>query len=133
VPDNVCIPFFVTSDLSFRATAPVTGKRFVAPSGNRTGGPALSSDGENVYRMAHAGAGVKAFGVAKYDVASGARGPAYDTPGRVVPVTADGPIAAGAEVEVGAAGKAKTLGTGKAVGLCLTGASDGGDAEIKLY
>lgn len=133
MPDNVCTPFHMTSDLTFRATAAVTGKRFVAPSGNRTGGPGLSTDLENVYRMAHCPAGERSFGVSKYDVPIDEEGGAYGTPGRIVPVTATGAIAAGDEVEVGANGTATLLAAGVAVGLAMTAAVDGGDAEIKLY
>jgi hypothetical protein len=72
-------------------------------------------------------------GVAKYDAASGeivgvARGNS-----RVTHVTADGAIAAFAEVEVGTTGKAKTKTAGIAVGYALTAAADGADAEISLY
>lgn len=134
MPSNVMIQTGQTCDVTARASAAVTGKRMVAPSGNRTGGPALSTNTENVYTMAHAGAGAKAFGVAKYDAASGAEFGVIGTPGRRVIVTAGAAIAAGAEVEVGATGKVITLASGKAVGLCLSAAAgDLSDCEIKLY
>ena len=72
----------------------------------------------------------KALGVAAYDIANGARGPVIVE--GVVPVTASGSIAAGAQVEVAATGKVATLASGKAVGIALTGAADGDDAEILL-
>lgn len=111
-------------DITGRASATVTGKRFLKISGNRSGG--------NI-AVAPADAGGRACGVAKYDAASGeivgvARGNS-----RVIQVTADGAIAAFAEVEVGTAGKAKTVGTGAKVGYALTAAADGADAEISLY
>jgi hypothetical protein len=136
LPANVCTPNHVTSDVTFKATAAVTGKRFVAPSGNRTGGPGLSTDLENVYRMAHCAAGAKAFGVSKYDVALNAEGGAYGTPGRIVPVTCVSAVTAGQQVEVGAAGQAQPWGgtiATQPVGLALSGAAGGADAEIKLY
>lgn len=112
-------------DITGRATANVTGKRFLKISGNRGAGGNIS--------VAHADAAGKVCGVAKYDAPSGeivgvARGNS-----RVVEVTAEGAIAAGADVEVGTAGRAKTIAAGKAVGYALTGAVDGADAEISLY
>lgn len=134
MPSNVEIQTGETSDVTVKASAAITGKRMVAPSGNRSGGPALSTDLNNVYTMAHAGAGTKAFGVAKYDIASGALGGVIGTPGRRVIATAGAAIAAGAEVEVGTAGKVITLASGKPVGLCLSAAAgDLSDCEIKLY
>lgn len=111
-------------DITGRASAAVTGKRFLAITGNRSNG--------NI-AVAHATAAGRVCGVSKYDAASGeivgvARGNS-----RVTHVTADGAIAAFAEVEVGTAGKAKALASGKAVGYALTAAADGADAEISLY
>ena len=51
----------------------------------------------------------------------------------VIPVTAGAGITFGQEVEVGAAGKAVPLASGKAAGMCLSGATNGNDAIIKLY
>lgn len=111
-------------DITGRASAAITGKRFLAISGNRNGG--------NI-AVQHATAAGRVCGVSKYDAASGeivgvARGSS-----RVVRVTAEGTIAAFAEVEVGTAGKAKALASGKAVGYVLTAAADGADAEVSLY
>ncbi|MEB3021305.1 DUF2190 domain-containing protein [[Mycobacterium] crassicus] len=112
-------------DITGRATASVTGKRFLKISGNRTGTGNIA--------VAPADAAGRVCGVSKYDAASGeivgvARGNS-----RVTHVTADGAITAFAEVEVGTAGKAKALDSGKAVGYALTAAADGADAEISLY
>ncbi|WP_349318870.1 DUF2190 domain-containing protein [Mycolicibacterium canariasense] len=112
------------TDISGRAAVAVTGKRFLKISGNRSGG--------NI-AVAPADAGGRTCGVATFDAAVGAVVGIARGKDRVVPVTADGAIAAFAEVEVGAAGKAKTIGTGKAVGYALTAAADGADAEISLY
>lgn len=124
MPTNECTPYSETSDVTFLATAAVTGKRFVAISAARTG---------EQYRMAHAAAGTKATGVATYDVASGAYGSIVGTPGRVVPVTAGGAITAGAEVEVGTTGQAITYSSGIKVGQALDTGSNGNDVRVKLY
>jgi hypothetical protein len=81
MPSNVMTPRTKTGEVSFVATADTVGKRFLAPSGDRTGGLGLSTDLQNVYRMAHCGAGKKAAGVNKYDVLSGKRGGCYGIPG----------------------------------------------------
>ena len=47
-------------------------------------------------------------------------------------VVLGGDVAAGAEVEVGADGKAITLATGKAVGICLVGGAAGDIGSILL-
>src|SRR3954468_5155373 len=134
MPANTCYPLFETSDVTFQATAAVTGKRFLSISADITSGPGLSatSEGSNL-RMAHAAAGAKAFGVSKYDVASGAKGGVYGTPGRVVPVTAGGTVTAGQQVEVGTTGQAITLASGIAVGLAVTSATSGNDVFVKIY
>lgn len=111
-------------NLSGRASAAVTGKRFLKISGNRNGG--------NI-AVAHADAAGRIAGVAQYDAASGdlvgiARGNS-----RVTFVTAGGAIAAFDEVEVGAAGVAIKKASGVAVGYAVTAVTSGGDAEISLY
>ncbi len=111
-------------DLTGRASAAVTGKRFLAISGNRSGGNIAVAPATTAGRVC---------GVAKYDAASGAIVGIARGNSRVTYVTADGAIAAFAEVEVGAAGKAKTKTSGVAVGYAITAAADGGDAEISLY
>jgi hypothetical protein len=82
-------------------------------------------------KVATAAAGAKAFGVAKYDAASGAL--VGILRGGVVPVTAGGTIAFGAEVEVGTAGKAITLASGKAVGKAVEAGTNGNDIQIAFY
>lgn len=110
------------ADVTALASAAVTGRRFVAISGNRSGG--------NV-SVAHATAAGRKFGVSKHDAAAGALvGVARDG---VVWVRTAGAIAAFAEVEVGANGQAVTKSAGIAVGYALTGAASGVDAEIALY
>ncbi|MFD6516542.1 DUF2190 family protein [Rhodococcus sp. NPDC060176] len=112
------------ADITANATADVTAKRFVRITGNRV---------DSNIAVAHAAAAGRVFGVAKHDAASGdlvglARGNA-----RIVKVTAGAAISAFAEVEVGADGKAITLAAGKAVGVAVTAAASGADAQISLY
>jgi hypothetical protein len=132
-PANLSTAYFEDGDVSFRATATVTGKRFIAPSADQAGGPGLSTDFENVYRCALAGAGVKPCGVAQYDVASGSRGPMHGKPGKIVPVTAGAAITVGVEVQSDATGQAIPLAAGRPAGLAMSGAANGADAQIKLY
>ncbi|UCZ89853.1 capsid cement protein [Gordonia sp. WA4-43] len=111
-------------DITARASAAVATSRFVKISGNTT---------EGVPAVAHADAGGRIAGVAKYPAATGelvglARGAS-----RVVRVAAAGTIPAFAEVEVGADGKAVAKTSGIAVGYALTAAASGTDAAVSLY
>lgn len=110
-------------DITGLTTGAVTGKTFVDVSATR------GADG--MIKVATAAAGAKALGVAKYDAASGAL--VGILLGGVVPVTAGGVIAFGAEVEVGSAGKAITLASGKAVGKAVEAGTNGNDIQIKFY
>lgn len=137
MPTNVATQFKETGNVSFRASAAVTGKRFLAISGDRTGGPGLSTDLENLYRMAHAPAAGPTVGVAKYDVPINETGGVHGQPGMIVPVTAGAAIAAGQRVEVGANGQAVPLAVAPAtpgvpVGIAMSGVAIGADAQIKL-
>lgn len=126
MPANECIPFYRPgADLTAVADTAVTGKRFVDIAGDAPADAALLIE--------HATAAGDKIGVAAHDIAAGEYGHVISAPGEVVPVTATGAIAAGAEVEVGANGTAATLAAGVAVGRCLTGALDAADAKIKLY
>lgn len=132
---NECIPFYEEGQrITVHASSAITGKRFLKISGNRQSGPGLAAtaDGSN-YIAAHADAAGRSLGVSSHDIPSGKKGTAICTPGIVLPVTAVGAIAAFAEVEVGNAGRAATKSGGVAVGVAMTAANDGTDAEIKLY
>lgn len=107
------------------ATATVTARTFVAISGNRTAGGNIA--------VAPASAAGRICGVAGNDSAIGGLVTVVRGNSRVVKVTAGGNITAGAEVEVGSAGKAVAKSEGIAVGYAITGASSGADAEISLY
>lgn len=115
-------------DITCHASAAVTGKRFVAITGNRQ----TADNGGNI-TVAHATAAGRAFGVSKYDAASGGKVGVMRGNSRVTYVTAGGNIAANAEVEVGTNGQAVTKSAGVAVGFAVTAATSGADAEISLY
>jgi len=83
--------------------------------------------------MTHATAAGVAAGVSTADIASGEKGSIVCHPGAIVPVESTGTIAAGDEVEVGTAGVAAVLSAGIAVGIAMSGATGGADAEIRLY
>lgn len=126
MPTNECIPFYDPgATITAQTTAIVTGKRCVGISGNR------ATDGN--ISVAHAAAGTRAFGVAAYDAASGAKVPVLRGSGRVVPITCSANIAANAQVEVTTNGQVATLAAGIAIGVCITAATSGNDAQISLY
>lgn len=111
-------------DITGRATADVTAKRFLAITRNETDGNLA---------VAHATAGGRVCGVSKYDTESGdlvgiARGAS-----RIVRVTAAAALAAFAEVQVGPDGKAAPLTDGSPVGYATTAAAADTDAHISLY
>jgi hypothetical protein len=129
---NDAIPFYEDGDeLTGLATAAVTGKRFVSISGDRPASGEAAS-------VAPSGAGDNALGVAMYDAAINKRVTVKTIEsGNVMPVTASGAIAAGDSVVAGAAGVAVAAagGAGTTVaclGIALTGAVDGADAQILL-
>ena len=133
MPSNVSNQYFETGNVSFRAQGAVVGKTFLAIGADNTGGPGLSTDLENLYVMKTCTAGARPCGVAKYDVADTQAGGVHGQPGMIVPVVAGAAITAGQEVEVGAAGKAIPLASGKAAGMAMSGAANAADAQIKLY
>jgi hypothetical protein len=112
-------------NLTGEATATVTAKTFLQISGNRVSGGNIA--------VAPATAAGRTCGVARNDAASGELVTIARGNSRVVKVTANGTIAAFAEVQVGASGQAVTKSSGVAVGYALTGATSGADAEISLY
>ncbi len=80
-----------------------------------------------------AAAGALTVGVASRDTAAGAKLHVLRGVGTVVPVTAGGTIAVGAEVEVGSNGRAVTLASGKARGRAWSAGVAGSDVFIELY
>jgi hypothetical protein len=137
-PANVATAYHEDGDVSFRASAAVTGKRFIKISGDVTGGPGLSTDFENVYRCAPCGAGERAVGVAKYDVAINKRGGMHGVPSRIVPVTVGtGGVTAGQKVMSDGTGQAVAWASAASeanavLGVAMSGATAGNDAQVKL-
>jgi hypothetical protein len=125
---NECIPAYRPgADLTATAGATITGKTFVdisAALGVVAGTPAT---------VIPATGGGPSVGVASRDTAAGAKLHVLRGPGQVVPVTAGGTIAVGAEVEVGATGRAVTIAAGKARGRAWSAATVGTDVFIELY
>jgi hypothetical protein len=133
-PANVCEYYYTPGQeiSGIVTTTAVVGKTFVKVNANRAAGPALntSAAGGNV-AIGPASAAGAPLGVARWDGAVGAIVPVV-TAG-VVPVTAGGTIAAGAEVEIDSSQRAVAYSSGIKVGYCLSGATVGNDAQIKLY
>lgn len=121
---NECTPLFRPGkDVTVVPTTAITGKTFVGVSANR--------DANGMIKAAPAAAAACAFGVASRNAAIGV--PVTVIRGGIVPVTAGGAIAAGAEVEVGASGRAVTLASGKPVGYAVDAGTSGNDVLIALY
>lgn len=127
-------------DVTGLTTAAVTGCYCVQITDNKTEtseGLFDTADG-NLYRVGlpsasgAAGAAKKAFGVAKYDAASGAR--VGIARAGIIPIKVGAaPISAGAEVEVEAGGTIKTLASGIAVGMALNDALAASLCEVWFY
>ena len=134
---NECIPYFdAGEDVSARAEAAVTGKRFVMISDPQDGSAAAmgldSAASGGLVVCSHATAATKPFGVASYDAAINGR--FYVIRGqKIVPVRAGANITAGQQVEVGTNGQAIPLASGIAVGVAVDSASSGADCPIALY
>lgn len=132
---NECIPFYRPGqDLTGKASVALTGKRLCAVSGNRTGGPGLSTDLQNVYVVGLPAAGGRVLGVVGYDVPANGLVPIKWE--GVLPIKAGAAINAWQEVMTDAAGQVVPFivaGGNQPCGVCLTGAANGADAEIRLY
>lgn len=121
---NECKPLFRPGDeVTVLTTGAVTGSTFVDVSATRDTATGL-------IKVTTATGAVKPFGVASYDIASGSKGSVQRE--GIVFVTAGGAIAAGAEVEVGANGKAVTLASGKSVGKALETGSNNNPVLVAL-
>lgn len=126
---NECIPAYRPgADLTAIVGAGgVTGKTFVNISA------ALDVAAGTPLTVVTAAAAGLTFGVASRDAAAGAKVGIIRGPGIIIPVTAGGTIALGAEVEVGASGRAVTLASGKARGRAVSAGTNGNDVFIELY
>jgi hypothetical protein len=135
------------NDITGKASAAITGKRFIRYSGNRTGGghAGLSTDLSNVPQVAPCnGATQVPCGVAAYDAASGSLVPIKCGAGRHVTVTAGGTVTAGTLVMADATGQAITFvgpvatnaaalpSVPVATGIAVTGGTNGNDLEVQL-
>jgi fructose-1,6-bisphosphatase/inositol monophosphatase family enzyme len=121
---NECKPLFRPGDeVTVLTTGAVTGSTFVDVSATRDATTGL-------VKVATASAGARAFGVASYDIASGAKG-SVQREGLVF-VFARAAITAGAEVEVGGTGGVITLASGKSVGKALETGSNGNLVLVAL-
>jgi hypothetical protein len=140
---NVEIQVHQTSDVTIKAKTAISGKRFVAIEGRTGGGPGgLSTDLENCYEANHCGAGKKAAGISKYDIADEDTGGMIGTPGRIVMVNAAADITAGAEVMSDANGRAiawvfaasmANVPCGLALETVDVTVAGDADVEVKLY
>lgn len=126
---NECIPLFRPGgDITATVGAGgVTGKTFVNISA------AVDPATGTLATVVTATAAGLSTGVAAYDGAVGGKVDVIRTPGIVIPVTAGGTIAVGAEVEVGSGGKAVTIASGKARGRAWTAGTNNADVFVELY
>lgn len=125
---NECIPAYRPgADLTATAGAAIVGKTFVNISA------ALDVAAGTLATVVTATAAGLTVGVASRDTASGAKLHILREPGSIVPVTAGGTIAVGAEVEVGATGRAVTFAAGVKRGRAWSAATTGNDVFIELY
>ena len=125
---NESIPLYRPGqDLTAIAGGAIVGKTFVDISA-----AVSASAGTPVTVVTSTGAALS-IGVASRDTASGAKLHVLRGKGSVVPVTAGGNIAVGAEVEVGASGRAVTIASGKARGRAWSTGTSGNDVFIELY
>jgi hypothetical protein len=134
--DNPITPLFEPGrNITCAVTAAVGAGKFVSPSGDFQGGPALVVAtplvSGNLIQVAHTTAATRALGVALWDAATSGDVVGVIT-GGIVPVVSSGAIAAGAQVEVGAAGVAVTIASGIAVGMAVSAAA-GNIVYVKLY
>lgn len=114
------------ADITGTATAAVTGRRFVAISGDK------QADG--TYSIAPAAAGGRAIGVAMQDAAIGGKTNVIRGAKTVAEVEAGAALTAFAEVESDATGRAVPRTTGVALGVVMTAqATVGAAAEVSLY
>lgn len=112
------------SELTAHVEADVVGGRFVDISGPRVdGNPQVSP----------AAAAGNAFGVAARDKAAGNKVMLFKGPGAIVPVFAEAALAAGQEVQVGAAAGAVVLAAGRAVGRAVDDAAAGAFCPVEIY
>lgn len=132
---NEAIPFYRPGqDITCKAAAALIGRRLCIISGNRTGGPGLSTDLQNVYQVNYPVAAGRVFGVVGWDVAINELVPVKFE--GVLPVEVIATVVAWQEVETDNVGRVLPYAAGAGhhpVGVALTGAAGGAFAEIRLY
>lgn len=122
--DNPCIEYYPSGrKVTMQAAGAITGKRFLKVSADRA---------NDLIQVVQCTAAAKAVAVAANDAASGETLATFGV-GFIVPVTAGGTVVAGTEVECDSSGRAVALASGKACGYCVSGATSGNDAQIRLY
>lgn len=109
------------------ASVAVTGKKFVDISAALDAAAGVSP------KVALPSAGGKVTGVAAFDAPVNGLVTVLRDRGSVVPVTAAGTIAFGAEVQVDATGAVVTLAAGVAVGRAWSAGTSGNDVFVTLY
>lgn len=126
---NECIPAYRPgADVTATAGAGgVVGKTFVNISA------ALDVAAGTPATVVTATAAGLTVGVASRDTAAGGKLHVLRGPGQIVPVTAGGTIALGAEVEVGASGRAVAFSAGVKRGRAWSAGTSGNDVFIELY
>lgn len=126
---NPAVPYWDEANtFTGRASATITGKRFVTISGARV-------DGHPRVNHAEGSATKRAVGVSAYDAPNGGDVTVYSGPGIIMPVTASGAVTAGQDVYSTPTGAAiATQPTGaRPAGMALDDAADGADLPVKLY
>lgn len=93
-------------------------------------GAAVKVTGEKTVAPTAAATDVS-VGVSHFAVAAGQRG-TFNLKGDVIPMVASGAIAAGAQVEVAAAGRVATKGTGATFGVAWTAAAGAGSELLVI-
>jgi hypothetical protein len=120
---NPAVPFYSEGkEFTCHAQTAVTGKRFVAVTGNAVG---------ERPQVGHAAAGGRVLGVAGFDAAPGEGVTVYRSP-NVMPVRAGAALTAGQRVQSDATGQAIVLAAGVEAGIVLADAASGADAKIAL-
>jgi len=123
---NECIPYREPAGhVTATPSVAVTGKKAVALSA------AANADG--TYTVAPPSAGGAIFGVAAWNAAIGEKVTVICQVGIIIPMTAAGTIAIGAQVEVDATGAVVTLDQGVAIGTAVKAGTSGNDVPIRLF
>jgi hypothetical protein len=141
--NNECIPFFeaaYTQKITVHAGYAMVGKTFAGPlTGYQSQGPALATDplalndGGNLICPAAPAAGGKVGGVIGWDVAINGKAPLTRGAGTILPVTAGGNFAIGANLAVDTQGRVVAAGAGNVVvGVAHSAGTLNNEAVVEL-